>query len=115
MRSIGREPWQVWSNVLKALGGVGCLAVLLWSFGLIGYYSIKRPSEPVRENGWTVPLQWTHVSYGTPEENGQLLRLHFGSSRSLPYSLLEPQLRSSMKKTRRGESSYIKTYIETLF
>ncbi len=53
------------------------MAVLLWSFGLIGYYSIKRPSEPVRENGWTVPLQWTHVSYGTPEENGQLLRLHF--------------------------------------
>ena len=76
MRSTGRG-WQAWSKILKLLGGVGCLATLLWSFGLIGYYSVKRPSEAFPERGWTVPLQWTHVSYGTPEENEQLLRLHY--------------------------------------
>ena len=76
MRSAN-HPWQAWSKILKTLGAVGCLATLLWSFGLIGYYSVKRPSEPSPERGWTVPLEWTHVSYGTPEENEQLLRLHY--------------------------------------
>jgi len=75
MRTNGR-PWQAWSRILKTLGAVGCSITFLWSLGLIGYYSAKRPSEPSPERRWTVPLTWTHVSYGTPEENEQLLRLH---------------------------------------
>ena len=55
----------------------GCLVTLVWSFGLIGYYDAKRPSVASPERGWTVPLEWTHVSYGTPEENDQLNRLHY--------------------------------------
>ena len=52
------------------------MVVFLWSFGLIGYYSFKRPREPIPERGWTKRLQWTHGSYGTPAENERLLRLH---------------------------------------
>ena len=51
------------------------MAVSVWSFGLIGYYSSKRPREPIPERGWTEPLRWTHGSYGTHAENEQLLRL----------------------------------------
>jgi hypothetical protein len=72
-----RASWRFWSNVLKSIGGLGCLAAFLWSFGLIGYYSVKRPSKPVPERGWTIALPWTHVSYGTPKEANQLLRLHY--------------------------------------
>jgi hypothetical protein len=51
------------------------MAVFLWSFILIGYYSSKRPIEPVPERGWTEPLRWTHGHYGTHAENEQQLRL----------------------------------------
>jgi len=37
----------------------------------------ETPANPDPEHGWTVPLQWTHTTYGAPEENAQLLRLHF--------------------------------------
>jgi len=70
-----REPWKIWSNVLLIIGAGGFLAAHLWSFGLIGYYSSKRPREPLPERGWTEPLHWTHGYYGTHAENEQLLRL----------------------------------------
>jgi len=73
MRLFDRKPWQIWSIVLKTIGGTGCLAILVWSFGLIGYYSVKRPREPEPEKGWTVPLPWTNTTYGTIEEAAQLL------------------------------------------
>lgn len=76
MRILGLEPWQVWSRVSLTVGVVGCLSVLLWSFGLIGYYSFTRPYGPLPQRGWTVPLHWTHGFYGTFEENQQLLRSH---------------------------------------
>ena len=76
MRSIDRKPWQVLSNLLVAVGGVGFLALLLWSFGLIGYYSATHPYRPSPERGWTFRLHWTHGAYGTFEENEQLLQLH---------------------------------------
>jgi|SRR5579863_1524388 hypothetical protein len=72
-----RQPWQIWPRIFKFLGGIGCAVVLLWTFGLVAYYSAKRPSEPSPKDGWTVPIQWTHVSYGTPKENDQLLQLHY--------------------------------------
>ena len=77
MPTFAREPWKVWSQVLRVVGAVGCLVVSLWLFGLIGYYSTKRPRNPDPEHGWTDPLQWTRTTYGRPEENEQLLRLHF--------------------------------------
>ncbi len=77
MSSIDRKPWQLLSNVLLTVGAVGFLALFLWSFGLIGYYSFTRPYTPSAERGWTFRLQWTHGAYGTFEENEQLLRLHF--------------------------------------
>jgi hypothetical protein len=52
------------------------MVVLLWSFGLIGYYSFKRPRQPMPERGWTEDLRWTHGYYGSHEEKEQLLRLH---------------------------------------
>jgi hypothetical protein len=77
MLAFAREPWKIWPQVLRVVGWTGCVVVFLWLFGLIGYYSTKRPRNPAPEHGWTVPLQWTHTAYGTPEENAQLLRLHF--------------------------------------
>jgi hypothetical protein len=76
MRFLDRRPWQIWSIVLKTIGGTGCLAIIVWSFGLIGYYSVKRPREPEPEKGWTVSLPWTNTTYGTLEEAAQLLGLH---------------------------------------
>jgi hypothetical protein len=76
MSGTGRKPWQVLSNVLLAVGGIGFSALLLWNFGLISYYSAKRPYTPSPERGWTVRLQWTHGAYGTLEENEQMLPLH---------------------------------------
>jgi hypothetical protein len=70
-------PWKIWSQVFRVVGAAGFLVVFLWLFGLIGYYSSKRPRNPDAEHRWTVPLQWTHTTYGTPEENEQLLRLHY--------------------------------------
>jgi hypothetical protein len=61
------------------------MAVFLWSFGLIGYYSSKRPREPIPERGWTEPLRWAHGFYGTHAENEQLLRLF---NWHLPFFLL---------------------------
>lgn len=75
MPDSNRGPWQIWSNVLSILGVGGCMAIFLWLFGLIGYYSFQRPREPMPERGWTEPLHWTHGSYGTHAENEQLLRL----------------------------------------
>jgi hypothetical protein len=76
MLTFAREPWKFWSQVLRVVGAVGCLVVFLWQLGLIGYYSSKRPRNPDSEHGWTVALQWTHTTYGTHEENDQLIRLH---------------------------------------
>lgn len=76
MRFFDRKPWQIWSIVLRAIGGIGCLAIFVWSFALIGYYSVKRPRAPEPEKGWTVPLPWTNTTYGTLEESAQLLSLH---------------------------------------
>jgi len=76
MRILNREPWQVWSKVLMSVGVVGCLAVFLWSFGLIGYYTLTRPYGPLPQRGWNVPLPWTHGFYGTFQEKQQLLQLH---------------------------------------
>ena len=73
MRFLNRKPWQILSIVLRAIGSIGCLAILVWSFGLIGYYSVKRPRAPEQEKGWTVPLPWTNTTYGTIEEAAQLL------------------------------------------
>ena len=70
-----REPWKIWANVLLMIGFGGFFALGLWSFGLIGYYSSKRPREPIPERGWTEPLNWTHGYYGSHDENEQLLRL----------------------------------------
>jgi hypothetical protein len=67
--------WKIWSNVLLTLGGGGFIAIFLWSFVLIGYYSSKRPTEPTPEDNWTEPLRWTHGHYGTHAENEQQLRL----------------------------------------
>jgi hypothetical protein len=75
MPTVDRS-WERLSKFLKTVGGVGCLVTLVWSFSLIGYYTAKRPSVASPERGWTVPLAWTHVSYGTPSENEQLMRLH---------------------------------------
>src|SRR5260370_19469487 len=75
MANSGRRPWQIWSNVLLSIGFGGFMAVSLWSFGLIGFYSSKRPREPIPERGWTEPLHWTHGYYGTHAENEELLRL----------------------------------------
>jgi hypothetical protein len=33
------------------------MATFLWLLGLIGYYSSKRPREPIQERGWTEPLR----------------------------------------------------------
>ena len=77
MSGTGRKPWQVLSNVLLAVGGIGFLALFLWNLGLISYYSAKRPYRLSPERGWTVRLQWTHGAYGTLEENEQMLRLHY--------------------------------------
>jgi|SRR5712664_3809903 len=77
MLTLARENWKIWSQGLRIAGVAGCLIVGLWSFSLIGYYSAKRPRSPNLEHGWTVPLQWTHTTYGSPAENEQLLRLHF--------------------------------------
>jgi hypothetical protein len=52
------------------------MVVFLWSFGLIGYYSSKRPLEPRPERGWTEPLPWTYRHYGTYAEREQMLSLH---------------------------------------
>jgi len=73
MRFFNRNPWQIWSAILKAVGGMGCLVVLVWQFALIGYYSIERPRKPDAEKGWVVPIPWTHTSYGTIEESASLL------------------------------------------
>jgi hypothetical protein len=70
-----REPWKIWANVLLTIGFGGFFALSLWSCGLIGYYSSKRPREPIPERGWTEPLRWTHGYYGSHDENEQLLRL----------------------------------------
>ncbi len=51
------------------------MAVFLWLFVLIGYYSYKRPTEPTPERIWTESLRWTLGHYGTHAENEQLLRL----------------------------------------
>ncbi len=75
MATSSREPWKIWSKVLLTVGMGGCMALFLWSFGLIGYYSYKRPTEPTPERGWTEPLRWTHGHYGTHAENEQQLRL----------------------------------------
>src|SRR5260370_36492958 len=71
------EAWKIWSQALRIGGGISCVVVCLWSFGLIGYYAAVRPHQPDPQHGWTVPLRWTHTTYGSPEENEQLLRLHF--------------------------------------
>jgi hypothetical protein len=76
MANPSHRPWQIWSNVLSFSGAAGCLVVFLWSFGLIGFYSSKRPREPMPERGWIEQLHWTHGYYGTHAENEQLLRLH---------------------------------------
>jgi Ni,Fe-hydrogenase I cytochrome b subunit len=77
MPIVGREPWRIGSQVLRVVGAAGCLIVFVWLLGLIGYYSTKRPRDPDLEHSWTVPLQWTHTTYGTLEENEELHRLHF--------------------------------------
>src|SRR5258707_15541108 len=70
-----REPWKIWANVLLTIGGGGFFAVSLWLFGLIGYYSSKRPRETIPERGWIEPFRWTHGYYGSHYENEQLLQL----------------------------------------
>lgn len=77
MRFFDRKPWQIWSAILKGIGGAGCLIVLVWQFGLIGYYSVKRPPKPEPEKGWTIPLPWTNTTYGTLEESARLLGLDY--------------------------------------
>lgn len=74
--SSGRKPWQIWSSVLTIFGAAGCIVATLWLWGLIGYYSVKRPREAIPERGWTEQLHWTHGYYGTRAENEQLYRLH---------------------------------------
>ncbi len=74
---LGGEKWQIWSNLLKALGAAGCTVVFFWQFGLIGLYSFKRPREPVPQSGWIQPLHWTHGCYGTLAEDERLVRLHY--------------------------------------
>ena len=71
-----REPWRIWSQALRIVGATGCLATFLCLFGLITYYSSKRPPSPDPSRDWTVPLQRTHATYGTSKENSQLNRLH---------------------------------------
>src|SRR5882724_1691622 len=85
MASLSRRPWQIWSSALSTLGAAGFIVVFLCLFGLIGYYSSKRPREPMPEKGWTEPLRWTHGYYGTHAENEQLLRLF---DWQLPFFLL---------------------------
>ena len=75
MAASSREAWKLWSNLLLGVGFGGFFACHLWSFGLIGYYSSKRPVEPIAERGWTERLQWTHGHYGTHAENEQLSQL----------------------------------------
>jgi hypothetical protein len=69
------KPWKIWSNVLLTIGAGGFVAVHLLQFGLLGYYTSKRPLEPKPELGWTEPLLWTHGYYGWRAENEQLLRI----------------------------------------
>lgn len=70
-----RGPWKIYTTILLTSGGGGFMALFLWSFVLIGYYSYKRPTEPTPERSWTEPLCWTHGHYGTHSENQQQLRL----------------------------------------
>jgi hypothetical protein len=72
------KPWKIWSNVLLTIGAGGFVAVHLLQFGLLGYYTSKRPLEPKPELGWTEPLLWTHGYYGWRAENEQLLRIFNG-------------------------------------
>src|SRR5260370_30501242 len=77
MASSRRTPsWQIWSNILLFFGAGGCTVLLLWSFGLIGYYSFKRPREPIPQRGWNKQLHWTGGCYGTYAEDERLLLLH---------------------------------------
>jgi hypothetical protein len=69
------KPWKISSNVLLAIGAGGFIAVHLWQFGLIGYFTSRRPLEPKPELGWTEPLRWTHGHYGSRGENEHLLRI----------------------------------------
>jgi len=75
VRIFGREPWDFASRALMTVGGLGFAVMFLWFFGLIAYYSSTRPRSPSREQGWNVPLEWTHGFYGTPKENQRLLRV----------------------------------------
>jgi|SRR6266566_2669719 len=75
MFGLGRERSMVLGKIVRAIGFVSSATIFLWLTGLEIFYSAKRPPVPRPEQGWTVPLQWTHTSYGTPRENEQLLRL----------------------------------------
>ena len=74
---VGSDSWRVWTRVMQTFGVIGCLAVFVWSFGLIGHYTATRPYGPVPERGWTVCLPWCSGCYGTFEEKQQLLLLHY--------------------------------------
>lgn len=61
------------AKVLQICGGLGCLAVFLWWFGLLAYYSATRSPRPLPERNWNIQLPWTHVVYGTPHEASQII------------------------------------------
>jgi hypothetical protein len=72
---VGPDSWRVWARVMQTIGAIGCLAVFVWSFALIGHYTSTRPYGPVPEHGWTARLPWCYGCYGTFEEKQQLLQL----------------------------------------
>src|ERR1035437_597091 len=72
---LTQERWLRVGKIVRNLGLASAVCLSVCLFGLDVYYSAYRPSNPQQEHGWTVPLEWTHTSYGTPQENRQLLQL----------------------------------------
>jgi len=72
------ESWRILARILKIAGGACCVFCFSCLLVLIGVYDSNRPHAPQPDRGWTVGLSWTHpLSYGTPQEENDLLLLHW--------------------------------------
>ncbi len=81
------------------------MALFLWSFGLIGYYSSKRPREPMLERGWTSHcVGLTDIMELMQRMSGYSDYL-IGNFPSSSWGRLAQRYDSFTKKTSRGERS----------